>query len=278
MTVKVCTRNAIPVKRELAALQHLGSLPRTRHAGRLLVRTLLDQFELTQPEQPPRPSRDSPSTKTEIETAYAGDPAATPSRPFQCLVHKPLLTSLSTFRNGRKLPEDFVQAVLQHVLLALDYLHSEARLVHTGSSHPRHSPPLASHPLMFCVFPDIQESNILLDLDHTPALDAFEEAERTTPTARKAAAGPGDRTVYLSRKITAEAAHYGRPVLCDFGEARFGGGNGMGAGTGTYTGDIQPYQYRAPEVILGAPWDEKVDIWAVGVMVRTITGTRRRRL
>ena len=49
-------------------------------------------------------------------------------------------------------------------------------------------------------------------------------------------------------------------------------------GTGTYTGDIQPYQYRAPEVILGAPWDEKVDIWAVGVMVRTITGTRRRRL
>ena len=137
MTVKVCTRNAIPVKRELAALQHLDSLPRTRHAGRLLVRTLLDRFELAQPEQPPPPSRDSPSTKTEIETACARDPAATPSRPqaFQCLVHKPLLTSLSTFRNGRKLPEDFVQAVLQHVLLALDYLHSEAKLVHTGPSH-----------------------------------------------------------------------------------------------------------------------------------------------
>ncbi len=55
--------------------------------------------------------------------------------------------------------------------------------------------------------------------------------------------------------------NYGRPVLCDFGEARFGGK--------TYMDIIQPYQYRAPEVILGAPWDEKVDIWTIGVMVRT---------
>jgi serine/threonine-protein kinase SRPK3 len=32
--------------------------------------------------------------------------------------------------------------------------------------------------------------------------------------------------------------------------------------------NIQPFQYRAPEVIFNISWDEKVDIWSVGVMVR----------
>jgi serine/threonine protein kinase len=50
-------------------------------------------------------------------------------------------------------------------------------------------------------------------------------------------------------------------VLCDFGEARLGEYDNMA--------DIQPYQYRAPEVILDIPWDEKVDIWNVGVIVST---------
>ena len=51
----------------------------------------------------------------------------------------------------------------------------------------------------------------------------------------------------------------GRPILCDFGEARFG--------KETYTDDIQPYIYRAPEIILGIPWTYSVDIWNVGVLV-----------
>lgn len=29
-----------------------------------------------------------------------------------------------------------------------------------------------------------------------------------------------------------------------------------------------PDFYRAPEVILGMEWDEKIDIWCVGLMVR----------
>lgn len=30
---------------------------------------------------------------------------------------------------------------------------------------------------------------------------------------------------------------------------------------------IQPEKLRAPEVILGAQWDHKVDIWNLGVIV-----------
>ncbi len=123
VTIKVCTRNSVPVKRELSALQHLNSLPRTRHAGRPHVRTLLDQFELTHPEQ------------AASSTPQSTDPVL--SRPFQCLVHKPMLMSLFAFRNslrGKKLPEDLLKLVLQYILTAVDYLHSEAKVIHTGSS------------------------------------------------------------------------------------------------------------------------------------------------
>lgn len=48
-------------------------------------------------------------------------------------------------------------------------------------------------------------------------------------------------------------------MLTDFGEARLRGS--------AHTGLIQPIQYRAPEVLFGMPWDYKVDIWNVGVMV-----------
>lgn len=34
------------------------------------------------------------------------------------------------------------------------------------------------------------------------------------------------------------------------------------------TEDIQTREYRAPEVILGKPWDEKVDTWSLGCIVR----------
>lgn len=89
-------------------------------------------------------------------------------------------------------------------------------------------------------------------------LDNFEKAEMTSPTARKV---DGDRVIYMSKPLVPPLYSYGRPVLCDFSEARLENYDNMA--------DIQPYQYRAPEVILDMPWDEKVDIWSVGVMVRT---------
>jgi serine/threonine-protein kinase SRPK3 len=89
-------------------------------------------------------------------------------------------------------------------------------------------------------------------------LEKFEKDELTFPGARKIG---GDRVIYTSRLLVPPVHKYGRPVLCDFGVARFGEYDSMV--------DIQPYQYRAPEVIFNVPWDEKVDIWNVGVMVST---------
>ena len=54
---------------------------------------------------------------------------------FECLVHPPLGMSLYDFRTqlrAKVLPEKIVKLTLVHLLLALDYLHVEAEIVHTG--------------------------------------------------------------------------------------------------------------------------------------------------
>ncbi|RPD55439.1 putative CDK4/6 [Lentinus tigrinus ALCF2SS1-7] len=204
VTVKVCSQETSPVKREIAAYEYLRDLPKTKHYGRQYIRTSLDQFEL--------PATNGSSL---------------------CLVLKPMAESVWSYRQGRRLPELMFKNVLHHVLNALDYLHRHAKLIHA----------------------EIQEKNILLSLpSDTASLEAYEERERTHPVPRKVV---DNRIIYLSRHIEPES--YGRPFLCDFGEARFG--------STTYTGLIQPQPYRAPEVILGMPWNEKVDIWSVGVMI-----------
>ncbi|WAO89789.1 Protein kinase domain-containing protein [Fusarium falciforme] len=52
---------------------------------------------------------------------------------------------------------------------------------------------------------------------------------------------------------------WGAPVLCDFGSAV--------TGDIEHTEDIQPDIYRAPEVILEAPWPYEVDIWNTSCMI-----------
>lgn len=86
-------------------------------------------------------------------------------------------------------------------------------------------------------------------------LKDFEKAEMESPSGRK---NNANHIVYESRGLRL-SKNQGRPVLCDFGEARFG--------HHSYSDDIQPYAYRAPEVILDIPWSHYADIWNLGAMV-----------
>ncbi len=43
--------------------------------------------------------------------------------------------SIWAFREGRRLSQWLLKDILYHILLALDYLHSEAKLIHAGLSH-----------------------------------------------------------------------------------------------------------------------------------------------
>lgn len=54
---------------------------------------------------------------------------------YQCVVFEPLLTSVLHFQatfDPPNLPEELLKGLLQQLLLAIDYLHSEANVVHTG--------------------------------------------------------------------------------------------------------------------------------------------------
>lgn len=84
----------------------------------------------------------------------------------------------------------------------------------------------------------------------------FETNELQNPCPRKELDG---RTIYTSREVRMPK-NLGAPILCDFGSAVMGDEE--------HSEDIQPNIYRAPEVILQAPWSYNVDIWNVGCVVR----------
>lgn len=86
-------------------------------------------------------------------------------------------------------------------------------------------------------------------------LDVF-CAEAVWPSVPKA--DRGKSPVVASREM--KQSEFGYPILCDLGSAV--------PNDEQYTSVVQALPYRAPEVILGAKWDHKIDIWNFGVLVR----------
>lgn len=68
---------------------------------------------------------------------------------------------------------------------------------------------------------------------------------------------PNGMPLYRSREMRQDELTY--PILCDLGSAKLG--------LPPHTGTAQALPYRAPEVLLGASWDSKIDIWSLGVLV-----------
>lgn len=95
--------------REILVYEHIRTV-KARHAGQSNVRSLLDHFE--------------------IKSKYD-------ERSHQCLIHPPLgmsLWQLIGLFPGRTSTEQLLKATLLNLFMALDYLHSEANFIHTGTS------------------------------------------------------------------------------------------------------------------------------------------------
>lgn len=95
----------------------------------------------------------------------------------------------------------------------------------------------------------------MFGIDDDSVFSDFEDKELRSPCARKEIDG---RVIYVSQELRMPK-EWGAPVLCDFGSAV--------PGDIEHSEDIQPNIYRAPEVILEAPWSYSVDIWNVGCLV-----------
>ncbi|KAH8722359.1 kinase domain protein [Phaeosphaeriaceae sp. PMI808] len=205
VALKIFT-NDIQNREEISIYKHLQSI-KSNHPGRRRLRDALGTFTLH-------------GTKGE----------------HQCLVHEPMWESARDllWRNAsHKFTEDLLKAFLYRLLQAIDYLHSEAHLIHT----------------------DISASNILLEIEDHSIISAFIEAEQNHPSPRKQI----DRyTVYASRSFDLPKS-IGQPVLSDFGSAVHG--------DVAHGEDVQPDVYRSPEVCLQIPWSYSIDIWNVGVLI-----------
>ncbi|PGG97398.1 CMGC/SRPK protein kinase [Helicocarpus griseus UAMH5409] len=196
------------IDNETAMYKRLGTVGDPNHPGKAYVRSIEDSFSIT---------------------SRAG-------HRHQCLVHEVLSNDILSLRHthpDRKLPEVMLRQILIHLLLALDFLHSECHIIHT----------------------DIKEENILLGLADSSILEQLDTKEIAALSFYKSVNG---YNFYRSANFGIPT-RFGRPILCDFSLAR--------NGQVEHCHDIQPDPYRAPEVILEMPWGYAVDIWNVGVMV-----------
>ncbi|CAG8938994.1 unnamed protein product [Penicillium salamii] len=153
-----------------------------------------------------------------------------------CLVQIPTWESFGDllYRNpSHRFTEDLLKAGLMQILLALDYLHTECKLVHT----------------------DIKSDNILQEIEDESILERFTQAELNNPSPRKIING---LPIYASRSFDLPKV-FGQAVLSDFGSAV--------QGEERRDHDAQPNIYRSPEVMLKTDWSYPVDIWNVGAMV-----------
>jgi serine/threonine-protein kinase SRPK3 len=94
-------------------------------------------------------------------------------------------------------------------------------------------------------------------------LDEFCAAEEAAPSIARWNADSG---LTVSRSEMKQS-HFTHTILCDLGsvvrvEER-------------YQATVQALPYRAPEVILGAGWDHKIDIWSLGVLASRVVRYHR---
>jgi serine/threonine-protein kinase SRPK3 len=171
----------------------------------------------------------------------------------QCLVHEVLPNDILSLRYAHpdlKFTEAFLKQILVHLLLALDFLHDECHIIHTGQL------------LLLSVLEnvnnvlDIKEENILMGLNDSSILEQLDTPQIAASSLYKSV---NDYNLYRSVNFGIPT-RFGRPMLCDFSLAR--------DGQVEHRHDIQPDPYRAPEVILEMPWGYPVDIWNIVVMVR----------
>ncbi|KAJ5570104.1 uncharacterized protein N7459_009534 [Penicillium hispanicum] len=200
------------------------------HRGRVILRTCLDDFEVTSPEGK-----------------------------HTCLVYEPMREPLWILQRrfvDRKLPLPIAKAYIYILLVGLDYLHSECKVVHA----------------------DLKLGNILMSFENEDILTGF--IQRQQPMQCKVDGG-GGRTIYRCHNdfgaLDWRQIKNLIPKITDFGLAtrlcKPSTRDGMvGEQLGIYP--IQPDHYRASEVILGCGWDFKADIWNFGVLLWNILGSK----
>ncbi|KAH6982299.1 kinase-like domain-containing protein [Ilyonectria sp. MPI-CAGE-AT-0026] len=160
-----------------------------------------------------------------------------------CLIFKAMGPDLTQYRRlfpNLRIPLPLVKDISRQLLLALSYLHDTCRVIHT----------------------DIKPQNILVE---TPAINKmFEQTPSEAFRPHGSPLEPPNDFYMASTQLSSteeDIAHTAQVSirLADFGTSSWFSKH--------LTEWIQPQMLRAPEVILGADWDSKVDIWNLGLVI-----------
>ncbi|KAJ0425683.1 kinase domain protein [Aspergillus carlsbadensis] len=159
-----------------------------------------------------------------------------------CLVFEPLrepLWLLGKHLGCNGLPPAVLKPFLRLVLQGLDFLHSEARVIHTYRS---------------------QADNLLVGFEDPDVLESYARHQESNPAPFWD--GDGGRPVYQSRPDFGHVRKgMGRVLISDFSAAVFE------TVAEPHNHDIQPQPFCAPEVLLKATWTYSADIWNLGAML-----------
>ena len=159
-----------------------------------------------------------------------------------CIIYDPLREPIGVYMEKfktRLFNNENLKLLLPSLLQALDYLHSECRVVHT----------------------DLKPDNIMMGVGDPSVLETFVQDEINRPSPRKKPDQEG-RIIYQSRSDfrSAETEAIIRSAkIIDIGLAAWG--------DESHNTSIQSNAFTAPEVILTAGWSYPADIWNLGVML-----------
>ncbi|KAF4973174.1 hypothetical protein FZEAL_9391 [Fusarium zealandicum] len=187
----------------------------TSHPGRQFIRGAVDSFEVQGPDG--------------THLCMAMEPLR---QPLWMLGQQ---SGLSSWVQPRT-----IKTVLPSILQSLDYLHSEAGIIHT----------------------DLKGDHFMVPFEDTRVLEEYAIRQTANPAPCVERNG---RPIYESRN---SFGHLRSDVtyvkLTDFGLAV--------RGNKTHDHDIQPREYTAPEVMLKAGWTYPADIWNLGLVLWELLG------
>jgi serine/threonine-protein kinase SRPK3 len=98
------------------------------------------------------------------------------------------------------------------------------------------------------------DGNIMILIQDQAVLDKAVDEKWSSPGPCKI---HGEPEIYLSADLGLPDP-VGVPIISDFGDSHFGDPPFF---------NVMLDLYRAPEIVLAIPWDEKIEIWGFGLMV-----------